>query len=158
MFISSFFGLLLSIKMLSILFLAVFASNTLGIFLPGLLGDNLVGTVSFELVDYSRKDPLAPDTRTRDLMVSVFYPVQHVRRYNLAPAYTPLYAAYLDQLVGLQPGTAATVISHAYSSAYLHPTSGKNPPNIVLFSPGYGMSRTDYTAAMSNLASNGYIV
>jgi dienelactone hydrolase len=69
-----------------------------------------------------------------------------------------LYAAFLDENIDLPPGTAATIISQAYESAYLHPSSGPNPPKIILFSPGYGGSRLDYTAAMSNLASNGYIV
>jgi dienelactone hydrolase len=143
--------------MFSIILLVPFIATALAISLPALLGDELVGTVNLELVDYSRNDSLAPSPRPRDLMVSVFYPAKHVRRYELAPAYTPPYATFLDALVGLQPGTAATVVSQAYASAYLHP-SGRKAPNIVLFSPGYGMSRVDYTAAMSNLASHGYIV
>lgn len=143
--------------MFSILLLLPFAITSLAISLPKLLGNGLVGTVNLELVDYSRIDPLAPSPIPRALMVSVFYPVQHVRDYKLAPAYTPLYAAFLDGFVGLAPGTAATVISQAYASAYLHPSERK-PPNIILFSPGHGNSRVDYTAAMSNLASNGYIV
>jgi hypothetical protein len=140
----------------SVLFVS-FIANALAISLPALLGDGVVGTLSFELVDYSRNDPLAPSPRPRDLMISVFYPAKHVRRCELAPAYTPLYAAFLDGIVGLQPGTAAAVISQAHASAYLHP-SGRESPNIILFSPGNRMSRMDYTAAMSNLASNGYIV
>lgn len=145
--------------MLLILLLVSFAGFAAAVIsLPSLLGDSLVGTVSFELVDYNRNDPLAPDTRPRDLMVSVFYPVQHVRRYKLAPAYSALYADYLDNAVGLAHGTASSVVSQAYASAYLHPSSEQDPPDIIFFSPGGGMSRVDYTAAMSNLASNGYIV
>ncbi|TAQ89877.1 hypothetical protein B7494_g1816 [Chlorociboria aeruginascens] len=115
----------------------------------------LVGTVALELVDYNRLDPLAPTPTPRDLMISVFYPVQHVHRYPLARAYTDLYAEYLDTVVPLPNGTAELAVSQAYACAYLHPYS---EPNILLFSPGYGNSRVDYTAALSDLASLGYIV
>ena len=134
-----------------------FASNVLAISLPTLLGPNLVGTVAFEVVDYNRLDPYAPTPQPRDLMISVFYPVQHVRRYSLAPVYTPKYAAYRDAIVGLAPGSAATIVSQAYKGAYLH-TSSSSLPSLIFFSPGYAGSRQDYTAAMSNLASHGYIV
>ena len=141
-----------------IIILTLLVSTALTISLPKLLGDNKVGTVSFELIDYSRIDPFAPTKQYRDLMVSVFYPIQHVRRYKLAPDFPSLYAAYVDESFGLPPGTSANLTTHAYESAYLHPKSGSKTPNIILFSPGYGGSRLDYTAAMTNLASNGYIV
>jgi len=136
--------------------LATSALNT-SLTLPDLLGPSLVGTVSFELIDHTRLDPYASPSQSRDLMVSVFYPVQHIRRYKLAPAYTPNYAAYLDAYVGLVPGTAATTMSKAYQGAYLHTDSNKLPP-IVFYSSGYGNSRVDYTATLSNLASRGYLV
>lgn len=145
-------------RMISILFLVTLAVNSLAISLPPLLGDNYVGIVSLELVDYNRSDPLAPSDRPRDLMISVFYPVRHIRTYSLAKVFTPLYAAFLDESIGLPPGTAETIDSQAYASAYLNPFIGPSPPNVIIFSPGYGTSRLEYTAALSNLASNGYIV
>jgi hypothetical protein len=60
--------------------------------LPALAGPNAVGTVSLELVDTTRQDPLSPTPKPRDMMLSVFYPVQHVRRYELAKDFDPLYA------------------------------------------------------------------
>jgi hypothetical protein len=57
-----------------LLLLLALASNVFAIILlPNLTGPGLVGTVSLELVDWSRTDPLAPTPRPRDLMVSVFY-------------------------------------------------------------------------------------
>jgi len=132
-------------------------SHAFALSLSPLLGPGLVGTVALELVDYSRNDPLAPSPRHRDLMISVFYPVEHVRRYTLAPAYPPAYAAYLDALVGIAPGTAESLLSQAYEGAHLHPSRDEHHL-VLLFSPGYGDSRIDYTAALSNLASNGYLV
>lgn len=125
--------------------------------LPDLLGPSLVGTVAFELIDHSRLDPYAPTIQPRDLMISVFYPVKHVRRYKLAPAYTPSYGHYLDISTGLPPGTSVSILSKAYQGAYLHTDTNELPP-IIFFSSGYGNSRVDYTGTLSNLASRGYLV
>ncbi|KAH8590857.1 PAF acetylhydrolase family protein [Bisporella sp. PMI_857] len=138
-------------------FILALASRAISLSFPPLRGKHLVGTVAFEVIDYSRTDPYAPTPRPRDIMVSAFYPIKHKRRYPLAKPYAPAYASYLDATVGLQPGTAATAVTQAYEGAYLHATSGK-VPSVLFFSPGYGMSRQDYAAALSNLASHGYLV
>ena len=148
--------MLLQIAVLVSWALATNALNT-SLTLPDLLGPSLVGTVSFELIDHSRLDPYAPTSQPRDLMISVFYPVKHVRRYKLAPAYTTSYGAYLDTSSGLPAGTAASTISKAYQGAYLHTENNKLPP-ILFYSSGYGNSRVDYTGTLSNLASQGYLV
>lgn len=49
------------------------------------------------------------------------------------------------------------VTSSAYTNAYLH-TNSTSQPRILLFSPGYGGSYQEYTATLTNLASQGYIV
>jgi dienelactone hydrolase len=127
--------------------------------LPSLTGPNKVGTTSLELVDNSRLDPLSPHPQPRDLMLSIFYPIQHTRRYNLAPAFDPLYADYLATSFGIPPAIFSSIIAQSYSGAYLHPPD-KQPgqPNILLYSPGYGGSREYYTATLQNLASYNYIV
>ena len=48
-----------------ILLIAILVSIVVGLFLPDLLGNGLVGTVSIEPVDYNRNDPLAPSPRPR---------------------------------------------------------------------------------------------
>ena len=148
--------MLLSIILLHLCAVSSDALNT-SLTLPDVLGPSLVGTVFFELVDHTRVDPYAPTPQSRDLMVSIFYPVQHIRRYKRAPAYTSLYGDHLDTSIGLPPGTAASTTSKAYTGAYLHTDSNKQPP-IILFSSGYGNSRVDYTGTLSNLASHGYLV
>jgi dienelactone hydrolase len=130
---------------------------SLNLTLPKPIGPSLVGTTSLELLDTSRLDPLAPDVRYRDLMLSIFYPIQHTRHYTLAPDFSPLYAAYLETSLGIPPGLAVTATSSAYANAYLHPDSSSQP-RILIFSPGYGDSRQDYTATLTSLASQGYIV
>jgi hypothetical protein len=130
---------------------------SLNLTLPTPLGPYLVGVTTLELLDTTRLDPLAPDVRPRDLMLSAFYPIQHVRRYDLAPSFSPLYAAYLDASLGLPAGLAESVTSAAYLNAYLHPST-PTAPRLLLFSPGYGNGRQDYTATLTNLASLGYIV
>ncbi|TVY46872.1 putative 1-alkyl-2-acetylglycerophosphocholine esterase [Lachnellula occidentalis] len=146
-----------------LLLLLAFASQalSLNLTLPNPIGPSLVGRTSIELLDTSRLDPLAPDVRYRDLMLSIFYPIQHTRRYHLAPAFVPAYATYLETSLGLSSNITLTVTSAAYANAYLHPNSNStstSQPNILLFSPGHGNSYQDYTATLTNLASQGYIV
>ncbi|KAG9240216.1 Alpha/Beta hydrolase protein [Calycina marina] len=143
--------------LLSTILLGTLTCQGASVSMPSLLGHSLVGTVSMELVDESRIDPYAPTPQPRDLMISVFYPVQHVRRYHLANAYTNLYAGYLDTLAALVPGTAKTIVSQAYQGAHLHQSASDVPP-IIIFSPGYTGSRVDHTQTLSNLASHGYLV
>jgi dienelactone hydrolase len=92
-------------------------------------------------------------------MLSIFYPIQHTRRYSLASAFDSLYADYLATSLGIPPGIFSNIISQSYSGAYLHPPdSTPGQPNILLYSPGYGGSREDYTTTLENLASYNYIV
>ncbi|EPE26037.1 alpha/beta-Hydrolase [Glarea lozoyensis ATCC 20868] len=139
--------------------LAALCNGQFVIPLPALTGPSQVGTITLELVDNTRLDPLSPTPQARDLMISVFYPIQHTRRYTLSPAYDPLYAEFLTTSLGVPPGIFSSVISQSYAGAYLHPPDA-NPgqPNILLYSPGYGGSREEYTATLENLASYNYIV
>lgn len=139
----------------SLLFLA-FASQTLGYFLPALTGPEVVGTVAIEFQDYTRIDPLVPGIQPRNVMISVFYPVQHTHGYPLAQDFTPLYAEFIDAQKNYTAGTLENITTQAYSGARLN--SDGPQPNVLIFSPGYGNSRIDYTAIMSDLASLGYIV
>jgi len=56
---------------LSFIPLSVLIAQGLAILLPNLTGPGLVGTVSLELIDYNRLDPLAPTPQFRDLILSL---------------------------------------------------------------------------------------
>lgn len=116
-----------------------------GILLPNVTGRYLVGTTEIEVLD---------TTTMRDIMLSFFYPATRRGSYPLAPVFPPLSAQAIEQLFGLPPHTAELLYSQAHASAPLH--KGDFP--ILLFSTGYGSPRLLYTAAASDLASEGYIV
>jgi hypothetical protein len=44
-----------------------------------------VGTVSFHLIDPSRRDPWVPENPLRELMISLWYPARDVHRHPVAP-------------------------------------------------------------------------
>ncbi|KAI3395359.1 hypothetical protein diail_1415 [Diaporthe ilicicola] len=126
--------------------------------LPETPGPFPVGTVSLELVDYSRIDPLAPSssTQNRDLMVSLFYPTDPTALGN--PSFAPLFpdqiAVVADSYAGFPTGTAASMISRSYLNA---PLADSELP-ILIFGHGWGGTRLIYTAQMEDLASQGWVV
>src|SRR4051794_25499187 len=126
--------------------------------LPAPTGPYAIGTTELHLVDRSRPDPWAKG-RTRELMVSVWYPARRTAGPR-APYMRPGAAARFDQgasqLLGIKPGSIdwAGVATHAASSA---PATGRNHP-VVLYSPGFGVERTRGTVLVEELASRGYAV
>jgi dienelactone hydrolase len=137
--------------------LLVIASHALAYSLPPLTGSSPVGTVSLEFTDYTRIDPFVPGVQARDLMISVFYPIQHTHGYPLAKDFTPLYANFTDHSLNLTAGTAENITSRAYAGAKLN-NDNASQPHVLIFSPGFGNSRVDYNAKMADLASLGYLV
>lgn len=127
--------------------------------LPPTSGPFEVGTVSFELVDSSRTDPLAPEPQdSRDLMVSLFYPTNVTTsehgNFSFAPAFTPFMATVFDTHAGVPNGTSANLVSRSYLNA---PLVDSELP-ILVFGHGFGGSRLIYTAQLEELASHGWII
>lgn len=126
--------------------------------LPNITGPFPVGTISLELVDSSRNDPLAPDTRPRALMVSIFYPTSEDSlrsgNYSLAPYLPPQTAAAFDSLYSLPAETGASVVTQSYQGA---PIASTDFP-VLIFSHGFTGSRLLYTAQIEDLVGQGWIV
>lgn len=127
--------------------------------LPPTSGPFPVGTVSLELVDGSRADPLAPEPQDhRDLMVSLFYPTNCTTpdhgNFSFAPVFTPSMATVFDNYAGVPNGTSANIISRSYLNAPLV----DNELPVLLFGHGLGGSRLMYTSQLEELASHGWIV
>jgi predicted dienelactone hydrolase len=123
--------------------------------LPAPTGVAPVGVRTLALVDRSRRDPFAPrkdGERKRAVVVSLWYPA--------GPSRAPLahYAPrrVLPALVedsGVSPA-AAGLRTHARTGAPMAP--GIHP--LLLFSPGYSISRLGYQQLAEELASHGYLV
>jgi dienelactone hydrolase len=132
--------------------------------LPGPTGPDSVGTTVFHFADPSRPDAISKKPgESREVMVQIWYP-------SSAPA--PAAAPYIpDPAVwraiaavegGYYSQSAATVASwkdlrtHSSWNAPVRRADHRFP--LVLFSPGLGITRSNYTAFSEELASHGYIV
>ncbi|WP_030393950.1 alpha/beta hydrolase family protein [Kitasatospora purpeofusca] len=107
-----------------------------------------VGTTSARLVDRDRPDPWRPDTPSRELMVTFWYPTDSARGAH-APYLSPELSTALygtDAPAGVRTGAVAGA----------RPAPGRHP--LVLLSPGFGLSRTTLTALGEELAARGYAV
>jgi pimeloyl-ACP methyl ester carboxylesterase len=144
--------------------------------LPPLTGPRDVGATSFELIDHSRIDPLAPTTNStqipRRLMVSLFYPAKLPSNHSLLAPYcthaeSTVFAAIANSTVfaplnALLPHCApangppanSTLLTRTYLDA--RPLDESFP--LILFSPGFGGSRLDSAHSLADLASRGWII
>lgn len=118
--------------------------------LPAPTGSAPVGRRTLHLTDRARRDPFASGRRARELGVTLWYPAQS-RRGRPATYVSPALARLLaeDGMSG-----AATIATNAIEDA--RPAPGRRP--LVLFSPGYGMSRLSFQQLGEELASRGYVV
>lgn len=133
------------------------AAPAWSISLPELTGPHSVGTVSFQLTDYARLDPITPESGPRSIMVSAFYPSlgSESKQYPLAPVFTPKQASWMDKDIGLQNETMASVSSQSRLGA---PISTNSQFPLLLFSHGSAMSRELHTSALEDLASHGWVI
>ena len=114
--------------------------------LPALLGKYPVGTIALEVNVLSNP---------RDIMTSFLYPSDlSCSSLPLAPDFPAQSLAYVAAEAGLPPDFPITVTTQAHIKAPLASTEFP----VLVFSPGYGVSRLLYTAAAEDLASLGYIV
>ncbi|MFD3506858.1 alpha/beta hydrolase family protein [Nocardia sp. NPDC058666] len=119
--------------------------------LPSPSGALPVGSTTLHLVDAGRVDPFQPD-RSRELMVSVFYPATDVSRYPRAHYVSTELIPGLESKLGIElPGA----LTHAHRQAPAQ-AAGKYP--VVLYTPGAGVSRVLGTGLAEDLASRGYVV
>ncbi|MEV0250267.1 hypothetical protein AB0H76_26965 [Nocardia sp. NPDC050712] len=119
--------------------------------LPRPSGEYDVGTTTLHLIDDTRPDPFVPE-RSRELMVSVFYPAADVARYPRAHYVSTALLPELEKQAGVQlPG----LLTNAYTDAPARP--GETYP-VVFYSPGAGVSRIWAAGLAEDLASRGYVV
>lgn len=118
-----------------------------------------VGTTELHLVDSARPDPWVPG-RSRELMVSVFYPAARSSG-PAAPYLRPGVAKALSEADALGVFKAGTVDwaaarTHAAESAPADVRHGARP--VVLYSPGFGVPRALGTTLAEELVTRGYVV
>jgi len=118
---------------------------------PSTTGQDTIGTRVVALVDKTREDPFTGNGTKRELLVRFWYPA--TIRGDCQPAeYTsPTVWSYFSQLLGTE---LPEVQTNSCQNATI--TNGTHP--VVVFTPGYTGTFTDYTYLFEDLASRGYVV
>ena len=144
------------------------------IILPTLNNTNNVGVKTLVMIDETRLDPFTNNTQHRELMVSLFYPIdgappqhlvdQQANSYSekadpvtpyMPPATAAIYDAHLAEY-GVARGTFSRLFTHCQSNAPVPKDLSSYP--LVVFSSGAGGSRFLYTTIAQEIARKGYIV
>ncbi|MEV6864186.1 alpha/beta hydrolase [Streptosporangium subroseum] len=126
--------------------------------LPDPTGSQPVGTTSLHLTDTSRPDPWDAGSKSRELMVSLWYPA--ARAGGQAAPYMSAKESELTLkdagVTGVPADLLARTRTHAFSGA---PPAGKaRKLPLVVLSPGFQKTRSSLTGLAEDLASRGYVV
>jgi len=132
---------------------------------PTPTGPYSVGRIRWDWVDESRADTVEPSGGKREIVVWVWYPA--TPKPGAVPAewlpgkWGELYASELwrlqpDDVKPLEPGAALPLHAHAYPDAPAAAGGQRFP--VLVFSPGFGVLPTTYTALIEDIVSHGYIV
>jgi dienelactone hydrolase len=126
-------------------------ANTKRVDVPSPTGRNAVGTRVMELIDSSRADPYLADGAKRDLLVRFWYPASLNKGCTPASYTSPAVWRYFSKLLGIPlPEVQTNACQDAPIEDGFHP--------VVVFTPGYTATFTDYTFIFEDLASRGYVV
>ncbi|CCB75149.1 MULTISPECIES: alpha/beta hydrolase family protein [Streptomycetaceae] len=129
--------------------------------LPAPTGPYPVGRTTYDWVDHSRTDPLAPDGRPRELPVWIWYPAAPAGASRPADYLPPPWRTALTRYQGPVMRTLFTrdlSLVHAHSTQNAPVAPGRSPYPVVLLRSGIGALATDYTTLAEDLASHGYVV
>lgn len=130
-------------------------------YLPKPTGPHRVGTTSLHLTDTSRPDPWVPAAKTRELMVSLWYPTA-ARAGRRAPYVTPkesellLKGSGIKELENIPPKALSRTRTNALTDA--EPSGRRRSLPLVVLSPGFTWPRSSLTGLAEDLASRGYVV
>ena len=118
---------------------------------PSPTGSYRVGTRIVDLVDATRSDPYLTNGAKRELLVRFWYP-SAVGKSCQPAEYTS--SSVWNYLAQLEKVPAPQVRTNSCQDASV--ATGTYP--VVVFTPGYSGTFTDYTFLFEDLASRGYIV
>src|ERR671938_113727 len=126
--------------------------------LPRPAGQHLVGSEVFRWTDPRRAEVLTADPQDRrEVVAQAWYPTD-VRQGQRVPYFEAQdrLPAMLDIYPSWFFNDFRQIDTHAIMSPVLSDERATWP--VVLFSPGWGASREDYTGLCADLASRGYVV
>lgn len=118
---------------------------------PNPTGPIPVGTRVMDLIDSSRDDPYLNNGTKRELLVRFWYPASLTQGCKLAEYTSPRVWSYFSKLVGV-------ALPEVRTNSCLNAPIADGVYPIVVFTPGYTATFTDYTFIFEDLASRGYVV
>jgi Platelet-activating factor acetylhydrolase, isoform II len=125
------------------------------VMLPAPTGPYAVGRLTFDWVDTTRSDTLAPvPTPSRALSVWVWYPSSPATSRRAAYAPGAWSHLHLDGPVGFFEGPISRVRPSAYEAA----PAAAGRFHVVMLEPGMGLAAPEFTTLAEGLASHGYVV
>ncbi len=125
--------------------------------LPAPTGRQAVGVTSLYLNDTSRPDPWVPTVKTRELMVSVFYPATSATGPKKQFMTTTEAQALLTEAgVDAPPEVVAATRTNAVVDA--RPAGRRRGLPLIMLSPGFKRPRATLSSLAEDLASHGYVV
>jgi dienelactone hydrolase len=128
---------------------ALVSSHTVPV--PAPSGSSGVGTRVVRLVDPTRNDPYLANGSKRELLVRFWYPTALAQGCKPAAYTSPKVWSYFSKLMGIQgPEVESNSCQDAPIADGVHP--------VVVLTPGYTGTFTDYTFILEDLASRGYVV
>ena len=125
------------------------ATTPLQVTLPAPTGPDQIGTVSLHLVQAGWRDPWVPG-RTRELMISLWYPALQADLYPAAPYIEPGAWTSLEQFEGIPAGSALVPQTVGHQGAPVELQPGGLP--VILDSPGSKEDRSADTMLVEDLA------
>ncbi|MFI9649147.1 alpha/beta hydrolase family protein [Streptomyces sp. NPDC052040] len=132
------------------------AASGLQLKMPAPTGPYSVGMVGLHLVDKSRPDPYVPGSKSRELMVSLWYPATSTSGHYQAPWMPSLSGARFLATRGLSPQQVTLPTTAGHVLAPVNTKLGKLP--VLLYSTGLHSDRAMGTGFAQDLASRGYLV
>ena len=118
---------------------------------PTPTGPSDVGTRVVDLLDSTRDDSLLGDSSKRELLVRFWYPATVQQDCRPAEYTSPGVWSYFSQLAGV---SLPEVRTNSCQDADI--ANGAHA--VVVFTPGYTGTFTDYTFLFEDLASRGYVI
>ncbi|KIL62491.1 hypothetical protein M378DRAFT_53965, partial [Amanita muscaria Koide BX008] len=134
--------------------------------LPAPTGPYTIGTTNLILTDHTRLEIFSPtpNTTARTIVGQIYYPTLPADQlnksgsYTLSPYLTPGLARWTENNYGLPSQTMDGILTNTYLNALVSLPRGKDSADVIIFSPGYGASRSFYATYHEQLASKGYVV
>jgi len=128
---------------------------------PAPTGSHKVGTLSYVLVDESRRELYSGKDEPRKFLIQLWYPALPGPADHLAPwmPHPRAVARAISRWIGRPPfflDHLNLAVSQSYGRAPLDPSRGPYP--VLVFSHGWGGMRSQNTYQTQELASHGYVV